>query len=508
MPPPSSPDPDAAIPPVAHVSTIGEGTLGAGAIKTALEVVAREAEPLAATFFRLDEDDEIAASIVHGTHRPPTELARAVSGWKRELDGIDPLAPKKLAALGRRVATLSDVVGTPGAPLEDGRLLRAYRRVGAINDMRLTVWDGERLVAGVTLWRALRSRPWSAPRRRALAALQPLIEEAYLSALRAESGADVLPATLTPRQREVVRLLAGGASNEEVARALYVSPNTAKSHTRAAMGKLGVASRRELAMRLTRDHATAPSPRTPAGDSPIRLGGDGKPGVVLALALGWAAERIGAAVGGCSLLSARLDHVAEAWGVDRHAGKPLDLQLACSIQRQLLPSSQPLQVVAQAVEVPARWRVAELDEGTARELLGERLASSGLEMPLAMALHAQGRVAGVVWLARRSSGADERREATRALRTVHPLLEMACAATLDEALPIVTAADLEHRGLTAREMSVARLAIGGDGNATIARKLGVSESMVKTHMTRVLAKCGVRNRAHLIALVGTDLAER
>ncbi|GAA4250698.1 response regulator transcription factor [Dactylosporangium darangshiense] len=53
-------------------------------------------------------------------------------------------------------------------------------------------------------------------------------------------------AGLTPREVEVVRLIAGGLSNEEIARALYISPLTAKTHVTRAIAKTGVRDRVQL----------------------------------------------------------------------------------------------------------------------------------------------------------------------------------------------------------------------------------------------------------------------
>jgi DNA-binding CsgD family transcriptional regulator len=53
-------------------------------------------------------------------------------------------------------------------------------------------------------------------------------------------------ARLSTREREVARALAGGASNEELARALSIRLYTAKDHVRAVFAKLGVSSRLEL----------------------------------------------------------------------------------------------------------------------------------------------------------------------------------------------------------------------------------------------------------------------
>lgn len=56
---------------------------------------------------------------------------------------------------------------------------------------------------------------------------------------------------LTPRQAEVARLLARRLSNDEIAQRLCVSPNTARNHTEAVMGKLDVTDRRAVGDRLS-----------------------------------------------------------------------------------------------------------------------------------------------------------------------------------------------------------------------------------------------------------------
>jgi DNA-binding NarL/FixJ family response regulator len=53
-------------------------------------------------------------------------------------------------------------------------------------------------------------------------------------------------AALTEREREVVRLVATGLSNEEIARDLVISPLTAKTHITRAIAKLGVRDRVQL----------------------------------------------------------------------------------------------------------------------------------------------------------------------------------------------------------------------------------------------------------------------
>ena len=54
------------------------------------------------------------------------------------------------------------------------------------------------------------------------------------------------PLALTPRQRQVVGLIAAGCSNEEVGERLGISPRTAKAHCDVLRQKLGVARRRQI----------------------------------------------------------------------------------------------------------------------------------------------------------------------------------------------------------------------------------------------------------------------
>ena len=51
---------------------------------------------------------------------------------------------------------------------------------------------------------------------------------------------------ITSRQREVVKLIAAGCSNEEVAERLGISARTAKAHCDVLRQKLGVTRRRQI----------------------------------------------------------------------------------------------------------------------------------------------------------------------------------------------------------------------------------------------------------------------
>jgi DNA-binding NarL/FixJ family response regulator len=54
------------------------------------------------------------------------------------------------------------------------------------------------------------------------------------------------PGVLTNREREVVRLVAGGLSNDEIAAHMVISPATAKTHVSRAMTKLGARDRAQV----------------------------------------------------------------------------------------------------------------------------------------------------------------------------------------------------------------------------------------------------------------------
>jgi DNA-binding NarL/FixJ family response regulator len=67
---------------------------------------------------------------------------------------------------------------------------------------------------------------------------------------------DVL-ASLTSREREVLRLLAAGRSNREIAAVLFITPKTASVHVSNILGKLGAASRTEAAAIAHREGLSA-----------------------------------------------------------------------------------------------------------------------------------------------------------------------------------------------------------------------------------------------------------
>lgn len=61
--------------------------------------------------------------------------------------------------------------------------------------------------------------------------------------------AAALPEPLTRREREVLRLMAAGASNKEIARALHAADGTIKNHASTIFAKLGVRDRTRAVLR-------------------------------------------------------------------------------------------------------------------------------------------------------------------------------------------------------------------------------------------------------------------
>jgi two-component system nitrate/nitrite response regulator NarL len=72
---------------------------------------------------------------------------------------------------------------------------------------------------------------------------------------RSSSASPTSP-TLTPRERDIVRILARGASNKDIARELDLAESTVKIHVRNVLRKLNLSSRVQIAVHaLARDLA-------------------------------------------------------------------------------------------------------------------------------------------------------------------------------------------------------------------------------------------------------------
>jgi DNA-binding NarL/FixJ family response regulator len=80
------------------------------------------------------------------------------------------------------------------------------------------------------------------------ATLDPAVQHHVVAALAggptpAEPASEALPDDLTPREAEVLVLIAAGLSNAEIAERLYVSQTTVKSHINHLFAKAGIRDR-------------------------------------------------------------------------------------------------------------------------------------------------------------------------------------------------------------------------------------------------------------------------
>ena len=95
------------------------------------------------------------------------------------------------------------------------------------------------------------------------AVLDPAVQQRLLSAaVRAPAALpDHDPDELTPRESDVLRLIAQGKSNREIARALYVSEATVKTHVNRIFAKTGSRDRTQ-AIRYAYTHGYADPARS------------------------------------------------------------------------------------------------------------------------------------------------------------------------------------------------------------------------------------------------------
>jgi non-specific serine/threonine protein kinase len=150
----------------------------------------------------------------------------------------------------------SAVEGLAAVALDAGQPRQAARLLGAVNVLRErsggAVWPDERnrlertiTAAAAALGDEVYARELAAGR--ALPLSEVVIEAIAVADAFAAGGAAVTDDAfgLSPRERDVLRLLVAGKSNPEIADELYIGRGTVKTHVSNILGKLGAASRTE-----------------------------------------------------------------------------------------------------------------------------------------------------------------------------------------------------------------------------------------------------------------------
>ena len=165
-------------------------------------------------------------------------------GVARVLEAFAALAaledrPEVAVQLTAAAAALREAAGLPGLPgARVERYLAPARRLGEAAVIRL--WSGGLALstdAAVALAVDVPGAAEDGGDREAVA----------LAAVGAGEVAAARPGTLTPREREVVALVARGRSNKSIADELFISPATAARHVANILAKLGFRSRTEVA---------------------------------------------------------------------------------------------------------------------------------------------------------------------------------------------------------------------------------------------------------------------
>ncbi|MBE2317288.1 helix-turn-helix transcriptional regulator [Solirubrobacter sp. CPCC 204708] len=149
--------------------------------------------------------------------------------------------------------------------------------------------------------------------------------------------------------------------------------------------------------------------------------------------------------------------------------------------------------------------VAEIG-GTTRffnSIYGRRLLDNGYGYPAFLYLRRDRRIVAAIGLFREAGMPPFEPANLLLLRRLSLLLEQSLLVGAAEAVAADPLAAREPvDALTRRERQVAALVASGSSNADIAQALAMSQATVKTHLTKIYAKVGVRTRTQLAVVLG------
>jgi NarL family two-component system response regulator LiaR len=188
------------------------------------------------TFLELQEDIEVVADVADGRqaldavaeHDPDVVLMDLVLP---EVDGVE--AIRRIVSERPRVRVIALT-----SFLDDDKLFPAVR-AGAAGYLLKDVEPAE-LVKAIRTVHAGEGL------------LHPAVAGRLMEEVAAGGGREA-PDNLTPREREVVGLIARGRSNKRIALELGISEKTVKTHVSSILGKLGLTDRTQVALHAVRE---------------------------------------------------------------------------------------------------------------------------------------------------------------------------------------------------------------------------------------------------------------
>jgi DNA-binding CsgD family transcriptional regulator len=233
-----------------------------GFLHEASEVEGPEAftEPLVEAFWRLIPADGGASCIAAADPAPdvPPEARTLRSFAEVGSEWCVRVQEPSSGQVDEACLHFSDPDPIPPTPRFINRALRESDQMTRQEWQRLELCHlaGDGVQDALRLWLAvpddhvLRRIQFASGRRggvsdRDICVLELLIPHLIRLYQRAAQRREALPAlgTLTPREHEVIRLVAHGKTNAEIARTLWISPNTVRTHLEHIFDKLGVTNR-------------------------------------------------------------------------------------------------------------------------------------------------------------------------------------------------------------------------------------------------------------------------
>ncbi|MEV0671596.1 LuxR C-terminal-related transcriptional regulator [Mycobacterium sp. NPDC050441] len=177
----------------------------------------------------------------------PEENGR-YTGYFHELD---PFHPRRFAGSGADLATSNDL----GQRLDrTDYYAEFFRPMGYRYEAELYLRHAGRIVAGVSLLKSAQDGDFTKEEIGFLQKSHGYVEQSYcmLGQLPSTPSSSAVPEhwKLSARERDVVELLAQGASNGDIARSLFISVPTVKTHLQHVYRKSDVHTRTELVTRL------------------------------------------------------------------------------------------------------------------------------------------------------------------------------------------------------------------------------------------------------------------